>query len=241
MKTTRRSKAHQKAGARTQAIHAGEPKRHGVNVGVGTSICRSSTFTFSSTHEMKEWAEGKNQAYIYTRYGNPTLTVAEEKIAALEGADAAVVTSRRNGRHFLCAAWSFAARGRSDFDGATLRRHLSVDARSFSRHGHHGPPGGDFARRNRDSRHTAHKSLVRRDADKSDAASGEPEKRDCVRQKTQSRRHRRQYLCHSDAETSRARHDMVVQRNEIYLGGHSDIIAGAAVAVTSGWIACATW
>src|SRR5882724_2907156 len=75
MKTTRRSKAHQKAGARTQAIHAGEPKRHGVNVGVGTSICRSSTFTFSSTHEMKEWAEGKNQAYIYTRYGNPTLTV----------------------------------------------------------------------------------------------------------------------------------------------------------------------
>ena len=42
---------------------------------------------------MKEWAEGKNQAYIYTRYGNPTLTVAEEKLAALEGADAAVVTS----------------------------------------------------------------------------------------------------------------------------------------------------
>ena len=42
---------------------------------------------------MKEWAEGKNQAYIYTRYGNPTLTVAEEKIAALEGAHAAVVTS----------------------------------------------------------------------------------------------------------------------------------------------------
>jgi methionine-gamma-lyase len=75
------------------AIHAGEPKRHGVNVGVGTSICRSSTFTFSSTQEMKEWAEGKNQAYIYTRYGNPTLSVAEEKIAALEGAEAAVVTS----------------------------------------------------------------------------------------------------------------------------------------------------
>jgi len=93
MKTTSRPKAHQKAGARTLAIHAGEPKRHGVNVGVGTSICRSSTFTFSSTQEMKEWAEGKNQAYIYTRYGNPTLTVAEEKIAALEGADAAVVTS----------------------------------------------------------------------------------------------------------------------------------------------------
>jgi methionine-gamma-lyase len=42
---------------------------------------------------MKEWAEGKNQAYIYTRYGNPTLSVAERKIAALEGAEAAVVAA----------------------------------------------------------------------------------------------------------------------------------------------------
>jgi cystathionine beta-lyase/cystathionine gamma-synthase len=42
---------------------------------------------------MKKWAEGKSNAYIYTRYGNPTLEVAEKKIAALEGAEAAVVTS----------------------------------------------------------------------------------------------------------------------------------------------------
>jgi methionine-gamma-lyase len=42
---------------------------------------------------MKEWAEGKNTAYIYTRYGNPTLSVAEGKIAALEGAEAAIVTA----------------------------------------------------------------------------------------------------------------------------------------------------
>jgi methionine-gamma-lyase len=42
---------------------------------------------------MKLWAEGKNKAYIYTRYGNPTLTVAQKKIAALEGAEAAIVTS----------------------------------------------------------------------------------------------------------------------------------------------------
>jgi len=82
-----------RAGAQTLAIHAGEPQRHGVNAAVGTSICRSSTFTFSSTQEMKEWAEGKNSAYIYTRYGNPTLSVAEGKIAALEGAEAAVVTA----------------------------------------------------------------------------------------------------------------------------------------------------
>ncbi|HXN96084.1 MAG TPA: aminotransferase class I/II-fold pyridoxal phosphate-dependent enzyme, partial [Candidatus Acidoferrales bacterium] len=77
----------------TQAIHGGEPNRYGVNGPIVTEIIRSSTFTFSSTEEMKLWAEGKNKAYIYTRYGNPTLSVAEKKIAALEGAEAAVVTS----------------------------------------------------------------------------------------------------------------------------------------------------
>jgi len=80
-------------GPQTAAIHSGEPKRHGVNTSVGTDICRTSTFTFSSTEEMKRWAEGKSKAYIYTRYGNPTLSVVEEKIAALEGAEAAVVTA----------------------------------------------------------------------------------------------------------------------------------------------------
>src|SRR5947209_1572460 len=80
-------------GPQTRAIHAGEPLRHGVSAAVGAEICRSSTFTFPSTAEMKRWAEGKSDAYIYTRYGNPTLSIAEKKIAALEGAEAAVVTA----------------------------------------------------------------------------------------------------------------------------------------------------
>src|ERR1700688_2221804 len=83
----------QKWGPQTRAVHAGEPNKHGVGAPVGTEICRSSTFTFSSTEEMKLWAEGKSKAYIYTRYGNPTLTVAQGKIAALEGAEDAVVTA----------------------------------------------------------------------------------------------------------------------------------------------------
>jgi len=93
MKKASASKTHHNPGPQTLAIHAGEPRKHGVGAPVGTEICRSSTFTFSSTAEMKRWAEGKSSAYIYTRYGNPTLTVAEKKIAALEGAEAAVVTS----------------------------------------------------------------------------------------------------------------------------------------------------
>ena len=77
----------------TRAIHAGEPPRHGVDTPVTAAIVRSSTFTLSSTEELKRWAEGSSQAYVYTRYGNPTLSVAERKIAALEGAEAAVVTA----------------------------------------------------------------------------------------------------------------------------------------------------
>src|SRR5258708_26704584 len=93
MKSRKASKHRQNTGPRTLAIHAGEPRRHGVGAAVVTEICRSSTFTFPSTAEMKRWAEGKSSAYIYTRYGNPTLRVAEEKIAALEGAEAGVVTA----------------------------------------------------------------------------------------------------------------------------------------------------
>ena len=77
----------------TRAIHAGEPPRHGVDVPVNPGIVRSSTFTFASSREIQRWAEGKSKAYIYSRYGNPTLTVVEKKIAALEGAEAAIVTS----------------------------------------------------------------------------------------------------------------------------------------------------
>jgi len=79
-------------GDATRAIHSGESK-HGVGVPVSTPIARSSTFTFSSTAEMKRWAEGKSKAYIYTRYGNPTLAVAEARLAELERGEAAVVTA----------------------------------------------------------------------------------------------------------------------------------------------------
>ncbi len=77
----------------TRAIHAGEPLRHGVGAPVTSAIVRSSTFTLSSSEELKRWAEGKSKAFMYTRDGNPTLAMAAKKIAALEGAEDAVVTS----------------------------------------------------------------------------------------------------------------------------------------------------
>lgn len=90
--TMKRPPKMKRPGDATVAIHAGE-QRSRVNGPVGTSVARTSTFTFASTEEVKLWAEGKSSAYIYTRYGNPTLAIAEKKIAALESAEAAVVTS----------------------------------------------------------------------------------------------------------------------------------------------------
>ncbi|MGA2510141.1 MAG: aminotransferase class I/II-fold pyridoxal phosphate-dependent enzyme [Candidatus Acidiferrales bacterium] len=79
-------------GDATLAIHAGEEKFR-IGAPVGTPVARTANFTFASTEEMKRWAEGKSSAYIYSRYGNPTLAVAEAKIAALEAAEDAVVTA----------------------------------------------------------------------------------------------------------------------------------------------------
>ncbi|HTR46504.1 MAG TPA: aminotransferase class I/II-fold pyridoxal phosphate-dependent enzyme [Verrucomicrobiae bacterium] len=89
MKKDRKSK---RLGDATLAIHAGEEKFR-LGAAVGTEIARTANFTFASTAEMKRWAEGKSGAYIYTRYGNPTLTIAEKKVAALEGAEDAVVAA----------------------------------------------------------------------------------------------------------------------------------------------------
>ncbi len=91
-KAMAKSRKATRIGDSTIAIHVGED-RFGVGAAVGTPISRTANFTFANTEEMKRWAEGKSPAYIYTRYGNPTLAVAEQKIAALEGAEAAVVTA----------------------------------------------------------------------------------------------------------------------------------------------------
>ena len=81
-----------KTGVATRAVHAGESHR-GISGPVAIPIVQTSTFTFENVAEMKRWAEGRSKAYIYTRYGNPTLSVAEAKLAALEGGEAAIVTA----------------------------------------------------------------------------------------------------------------------------------------------------
>ena len=76
----------------TRAVHSGED-RHGQAVPLTTPIAQTSVFVVPSVEELRRYAQGKRDIYLYSRYGNPTITAVEEKLAALEGAEAAVVTS----------------------------------------------------------------------------------------------------------------------------------------------------
>ncbi len=76
----------------TRCVHAGE-ERHGNKGPLTTPIAQTSVFVLPNIEEMRRYAEGRSDAYLYSRYGNPTTTVAEEKIAALEGAESCLVTA----------------------------------------------------------------------------------------------------------------------------------------------------
>src|SRR5919201_3721795 len=58
-----------------------------------TPIYETTTFLFDSADEVRAYNEGESSKFLYTRYANPTITPVEEKIAALEGAEAALVLS----------------------------------------------------------------------------------------------------------------------------------------------------
>src|SRR3954453_334109 len=49
-----------------------------------TPIYASSTFVYDEAEQGMRRFSGKEEGYIYTRWGNPTFTEAENKIAALE-------------------------------------------------------------------------------------------------------------------------------------------------------------
>jgi cystathionine beta-lyase/cystathionine gamma-synthase len=58
-----------------------------------TPIFETTTFVFESAGEVRDYNEGRSEKYLYTRYGNPTLSAVEQKIAKLELADTAMVLS----------------------------------------------------------------------------------------------------------------------------------------------------
>jgi cystathionine beta-lyase/cystathionine gamma-synthase len=76
----------------TRCIHAGE-NRHGQSVPLTTPITQTSVFIVPGLAELRRYAKGDRDIYLYSRYGTPTVKAAEDKLAALEGAEAAVITS----------------------------------------------------------------------------------------------------------------------------------------------------
>jgi methionine-gamma-lyase len=76
----------------TLAVHAGEGVCP-VTGAVDTPIYQSTTFAAADSDEMAAVYGGEKPGYMYTRYGNPTIHALEEKIAALEGGEAALATS----------------------------------------------------------------------------------------------------------------------------------------------------
>lgn len=75
-------------GLSTRCVHAGEI--HDAHGSPHTPIYTTTTFKFDSTADLLDVVDGKKPGSLYTRYGlNPTIFSLEEKLAALEGAETA--------------------------------------------------------------------------------------------------------------------------------------------------------
>jgi cystathionine beta-lyase/cystathionine gamma-synthase len=79
-------------GPSTLAVHAGEVEDEVVRP-VNIPIYQSNAYGFESTEEGGRAFAAKFDRYVYTRLGNPTIRALERKVAALEGAEAAVATA----------------------------------------------------------------------------------------------------------------------------------------------------
>ncbi|HYT49407.1 MAG TPA: PLP-dependent aspartate aminotransferase family protein [Pyrinomonadaceae bacterium] len=69
----------------TQLVHTGERGNTPEGRPTSTPIYASSTFTYESMEEIDQVFAGEKQGYIYTRYGNPTVTALENALRTIEG------------------------------------------------------------------------------------------------------------------------------------------------------------
>jgi len=90
------TKAEKPRGAATELIHAGEVDRSAV-APLTTPIYETTTFVFDDAAEVVAYNEGRSSKHLYSRYTNPTVMAAEQKLAALDGAEAALLFSSGQG------------------------------------------------------------------------------------------------------------------------------------------------
>jgi cystathionine gamma-synthase len=77
----------------TDAVHAGEARRKSYDA-VPMPLVQTSTYTFADTAEIAAFTAGSHPDAgrgEYGRYGNPTVRAVEQRLAALEGTDDAVL------------------------------------------------------------------------------------------------------------------------------------------------------
>ena len=78
-----------KYGFSTMAIHGGN-KKDEMYGSLTTPIYQTSTFVFDNAEQGGARFAGEEKGYIYTRLGNPTTTVLQDKFSLLENAEAAL-------------------------------------------------------------------------------------------------------------------------------------------------------
>jgi len=83
-------------GKATQAIHAGEARTSSTQktgMPLLPPIYQNSTIRFATAAECAEAFQDEESGYVYTRWGNPTQEVLEQKLAVLEAGEAALATA----------------------------------------------------------------------------------------------------------------------------------------------------
>ena len=98
----------QNAGFATRQIHAGKEKNSAG--ALSTPIYQTSTFAFDTVEQGGARFAGEESGYIYTRLANPSLLQVEEKLAALEGGEAALATASGMGA-VSATLWSLVEAG----------------------------------------------------------------------------------------------------------------------------------
>lgn len=99
----------------TEVIHAGYQEAHHQGSLV-PPIYQTSTFTFASAEQGEKRFAGMEEGYIYSRLGNPTVKILEDRMATLENGEAALAFSSgmaavsavltdltKTGDHILCS------------------------------------------------------------------------------------------------------------------------------------------
>jgi len=90
---------HKENNIRTQAVHGGEEKLKKWG-SITNPTVQAATYVFKDTEELCDYMEGKLSREEYGRYGNPTLDVAQNKLAELDHGEWALLFS--SGMNAVC-------------------------------------------------------------------------------------------------------------------------------------------